>query len=264
MILLFLSLSFIGLSFAQPEVPKRSPKSTCQEAIAKSKENSTTANDLNTYGMRCYKENKLEEARELFRSAVALDENHVLAHYNLACVLARLLDTVGPCEMNDEWVHIFSLLKRSVTLDPKRADRARKDSDFDGLRYMLSLRLSIEGQPTNSADTASLFDGITLWGETPGAATLAEIRFVRTHSKALTGAVEGWMLDGGHHRIKVTGTWRASDTTIIVDWSPTKTGEIDGGYLQSNEGWTETIFLDKMNQYGGRGGWYSTPDWCSA
>ncbi len=214
--------------------------------------------------MRYYKENKLEEARQLFRSAVALDENHVLAHYNLACVLARLLDTLGPCDMNDEWYHVFPLLKRSVILDPKRADRARKDSDLDGLRYMLPLRLSIEGQPTNSLDMASLFDGITLWGETPGVATLAEIRFVRTNPTALTGTVEGWMLDSGHQPINVTGTWRASDTTIIVDWSPTKIGEIGGGYLQSNEGWTETISLDKVDQYGGRGGWYSTPDWCSA
>ena len=100
-------------------------------------------------------------------------------------------------------------------------------------------------------------------GETPGAATLAEIRFVRSNSTALTGTVEGWMLDSGHERIKVTGTWRASDTKIIVDWSPTKTGEI-GEYLQSIKGWTEVISLDKMNLYGAQGGWYSTPDWCSA
>ena len=126
-------------------------------------------------GMRCYKENKLEEAMQLFRRAVTLDNNHVLAHYNLACVLARLVATVGPCEMNDEWFHLFSLLTRSINLDPKRADRARKDSDFDGLRYMLPLRLSIEGQPANSAEMANLFDGITLWGETPGAVTLAEV-----------------------------------------------------------------------------------------
>ena len=97
-------------------------------------------------------------------------------------------------------------------------------------------------------------------GETPGAATLAEIRFVRTYTKSLTGTVEGWILDNGRERIKVTGTWRASDTKIIVDWSPTKMGEI-GGYLLSNKGWTETISLDKMNQHGGRGGWYSIPNW---
>ena len=263
MILFFFSLWFIGLSFAQPDILNNPKKSNCQEAIVLSKESSTTANDLNIYGMRCYKENKLEEASQLFRRAVTLDENHVLAHYNLACVLARLLDTVGPCEMNDEWFHLFSLLKRSIALDQKRADRARKDTDFDGIRYMLPLRLSIEGQPTTSVEMASLFDGVTLWGETPGVATLAEIRFVRSNSTALTGTVEGWMLDGEHKRIKVTGTWRASDTKVIVDWSPMKTGEI-GEYLQSIKGWTEVISLDKMNQYGGQGGWYSTPDWCSA
>ena len=263
MILFFFSLWFIGLSFAQPDIPNNLKKSNCQEAIVLSKENSTTANDLNIYGMRCYKENKLEEASQLFRRAVTLDENHVLAHYNLACVLARLLDTVGPCEMNDEWFHLFSFLQRSITLDQKRSERARKDTDFDGIRYMLPLRLSIEGQPTTSVEMASLFDGVTLWGETPGVATLAEIRFVRSNSTALTGTVEGWMLDGEHKRIKVTGTWRAVETKIIVDWSPTKTGEI-GEYLQSIKGWTEVISLDKMNQYGGQGGWYSTPDWCSA
>ena len=266
MLLIVFSRLFIGLSFAQPEAPKSTLKSTCQEAIAQSKERSTTANDLNAYGMRCYKENKLEEAGELFRSAVTLDENHVLAHYNLACVLARLLDTVGPCEMNHEWYHLFSLLKKSIALDPKRAERARRDTDFDGIRYMLPLRLSIEGQPTNPAEMASLFDGIRLWGETPGAVTLAEVRFVRTNPTALTGTVEGWMLDSAHERFKVTGTWRASDTTIIVDWSPVNAGEFDEwsfSNLRSNKGWTETISLDKMNQHG-RGGWYSIPSWCSA
>lgn len=165
MILFFFSLWCIGLSFAQPDIRNELQKLTCQEAIVQSKETSMTANDLNIYGMRCYKENKLEEARQLFRRAVTIDENHVLAHYNLACVLARLLDAVGPCEMNDEWFHLFSLLKRSITLDQKRADRARIDTDFDSIRYMLPLRLSIEGQPTTSVDMASLFDGATIWGK---------------------------------------------------------------------------------------------------
>jgi tetratricopeptide (TPR) repeat protein len=197
-----LFLLFIRLGFAMPEVPKIPKEATCQQVIEHLKEpqikRSTTASDLNVYGMRCYKENKLEEARELFRFAVTLDDNHVLAHYNLACVLARLVATVGPCEMNSEWSQIFPLLTRSIKLNPKRADRARTDSDFDGIRYMLQLGLSIEGQPTNSAEMASLFDGITLWGESPGAALLAEIRFKRMHVTAMTGIVEGWMLDSGH------------------------------------------------------------------
>ena len=167
---------FASLSYALPNVPK---EASCQQAIEHFKDlgtgkikRVTTASELNSYGMRCYKDSRFKEASQLFRLALTLDEKHVLAHYNLACVLARLLDTVGPCNMDDEWTEIFHLLERAVKLDPKRADRARVDADFDALRYILQFRLSFEGQPTSSAEMASLFDGVTLWGETPGAVLL--------------------------------------------------------------------------------------------
>ena len=76
-----------------------------------------------------------------------------------------------------------------------------------------------------------------------------------------------WMLDGDEKRIKVDGTWRAAETAIVVDWSPTNTGKVvdwSPTNLQSTDGWTEAISLDKMNQHGGRGGWYSIPNWCGA
>ena len=55
------------------------------------------------------------------------------------------------------------------------------------------------------------------------------------------------------------GTWRAEGKTIIVDWAPStsKDGE------NSIPGSTETIRLEEMNHYG-HGGWYTSPDYCSA
>ena len=64
-----------------------SQKSSCEQAINKAQINKeTTANDLNTYGMRCYKEKRFDDAATLFQKAIRLDENHVLANYNYACM----------------------------------------------------------------------------------------------------------------------------------------------------------------------------------
>ena len=59
--------------------------------------------------------------------------------------------------------------------------------------------------------------------------------------------------------IPANGTWRADGTAVIVDWAPRT--PFDGPVIPRS---TETIRVDEMNQYGGRGGWYTAPDWCSA
>ena len=225
----------------------------------------TTANDLNNYGMRCYKEKRFTDAAVLFRWAITIDENHVLANYNLACVIAILLKEQGPCEMDETFESAIPLLQHAVKLDPNRAIRALKDPYLDSLRMLLGFNLAIYGSPKNPSDMARLFDGITLWGDTPGVALLAEISFTRTNEKALTGTVSGWIRENSNFKqVHVEGTWRATDSTIVVDWSDYKIPE-EGDDLHSTKGkgWTETIAIDKLNHYG-HGGWFSMPDWCNA
>lgn len=259
---LFLSLAIGTATAASPESPKPAPESTptaCDAAIVEANDHDLPADKLNALGMRCYKEKRYDHAAELFFEAIKRDENHALANYNFACVLALLLDTLGPCDMNHDWESAFSHLRRSIVHDPKRAERARVDRDFDALRKMLAFRLAVHGTPTTAQQTANLYDGVTLWGETPGVALMAEVRFQRTHSTALTGTVHGWVRDFNLEQIPANGTWRAEGATLIVDWAARTPSE--GPVIPGS---TETIRIDEMNQYGGHGGWYTAPDWCSA
>ena len=256
---IFVSLT-LSLAQAQEDgavTPQPLPVSTpCDEALrAKGK----SADQLNSQGMRCYKEGRFEDAGRLFESAIRLDEGHALAHYNLACVIGLLFATEGPCDMNFDWDQAIQHLRQSIAADPARAERAKVDSDLDSLREMMAFRLAVNGSPETADQTAALYDGVTLWGETPGVHLLALVSFQRTHPTALTGTVSGWKADWNLEEAPVHGTWRADGKTIIVDWAPStsKDGE------NSIPGSTETIRLEEMNHYG-HGGWYTSPDYCSA
>ena len=108
---IFLSTSFAnGIPVKQPT----SPNTSCEQAINKAQINKeSTANDLNTYGMRCYKEKRFDDAATLFQKAIRLDKNHVLANYNYACMLSLLLTTRGPCDMDQSWESAFGYLHQS-------------------------------------------------------------------------------------------------------------------------------------------------------
>ena len=285
---LFLTLAFAQTPPASPEPGAAAPPSplpasaTCEAALGtleglaltREQEKSwdkrqkhfmgqlkamTTADQLNTLGMRCYKEKRFVEAGQLFEWATALAPTHALANYNLACVIGLLLKTQGPCDMDLSWENVFHNLQQAIASDPKRRERARVDTDLDSLREMMAFRLTVEGPPKSAAETAALYDGVTLWGETPGAALLGKVSFQRTHPSALTGTVSGWVADWDFHPMPVKGTWRAEGEVLIVDWAQSRSK--DG--TQTRKGSTERIRLDEMNRYG-HGGWYTTPDWCSA
>ena len=69
-----------------------SASATCKQArkyVKKNKTHGLTASQLNTYGMRCYSEGHFRKAIDLFETARSVDWSHVLARYNLACVLSR-------------------------------------------------------------------------------------------------------------------------------------------------------------------------------
>ena len=265
---LFLTLALAQTPPAAPEPaaaptrPTLSADATCEAAIGALQgqlKAVTTADQLNTFGMRCYKQERFLDAGRLFEKAIALEPTHALANYNLACVIGLLLKTQGPCDMDLNWEAVFQHLKQAVASDPKRRQRARVDTDLDSLREMMAFRLAVEGPPKSAAETAALYDGVTLWGETPGVALLGKVSFQRTHPSALTGTVSGWVADWNFEQMPVKGTWRAEGEVIIVDWAERRSK--DGS--ETRKGFTERIRLDEMNHYG-HGGWYTMPDWCSA
>jgi hypothetical protein len=214
-----------------------------------------TADQLNAYGMRCHKKNRFLESAHFFELAISKDSKHALAHYNLACALTRLREQGAiPCNDPSTMAEDIALhLRTSVTLDKQRAIRARTDRDLDWTRTMLGFRLIYMDAPKSPMELAALFDGVTLWGPTPGIYTMAEARFKRTHTSALTGTVKGWTLDvagGTMDEIPRHGTWRAEPGKIIVDWA-------------GKPGSSETITLDALDTHTDES-WVSMPDECGA
>jgi hypothetical protein len=214
-----------------------------------------TADQLNAYGMRCHKKGRFKESAHFFGLAISVDPKHALAHYNLACALARLREQGAvPCNDPSTMAEDIALhLRTSVTLDKQRAIRARTDRDLDSTRTMLGFRLIYMDAPKSPTELAALFDGVTLWGPTPGIATVAEASFKRTQASGLTGTVKGWTLDvdgGTMDEIPRQGTWRAELGKIIVDWA-------------GKPGSTETITLDALDTHMDES-WVTMPDECGA
>jgi tetratricopeptide (TPR) repeat protein len=214
-----------------------------------------TADQLNAYGMRCHKKGRFKESNHFFGLAISVDPKHALAHYNLACALARLREQGAvPCNDPSTMAEDIALhLRTSVTLDKQRAIRARTDRDLDWARTMLRFRLNYLDAPKSPTELAALFDGVTLWGPTPGIYTMAEASFKRAQASGLTGTVKGWTLDvegGTMDEIPRQGTWRAEPGKIIVDWS-------------GKPGSTETITLDALGSHTA-GSWNTLPDECGA
>jgi len=262
-----------GLSTALPaaagEMAVLTAASTCEEALEhlpvsySSKRDAAaarhrpvlTADQLNAYGMRCHKKGRFVESAHFFEMAISVNPKHVLAHYNLACALSRLREQgASPCGDPDAMTEtIAQHLRTSITLDKQRAIRARTDRDLDWARTMLGFRLIYLDAPKSPADLAALFDGVTLWGPTPGIYTMAEASFKRTHASALSGTVKGWTLEVGDvdwDQVPRQGTWRAEPGKIIVDWA-------------GKPGSTEVITLDELNTYQDDS-WNTVPSECEA
>jgi hypothetical protein len=105
-----------------------------------------TAQDYNVAGMFFYERQRWLEAEAMFSQATEMDNKHVLALYNLACVISIRLSLITPSpyghlswyneimgETIDQWV-AAGYLKYSIRLDHNRGIRARQDKDFENLR----------------------------------------------------------------------------------------------------------------------------------
>jgi hypothetical protein len=239
---------------ALAHLPVSSDSSKREAALAPHRA-ALSADQLNAYGMRCHKKGRFRESAHFFGLAISEDPKHALAHYNLACALARLREQGAiPCRDPSTMAEDIALhLRTSVSLDKQRAIRARTDPDLDWTRTMLGFRLIYMEAPKSPMELAALFDGVTLWGPTPGVYTLAEASFKRTQASGLTGSVKGWTLDvlgGTMDQVARQGTWRAEPGKIIVDWAGKPVT-------------TETITLDALDAHTDES-WISMPDECGA
>lgn len=86
------------------------------------------ARAANTRGMRAYTAHDLPGAAAAFKEAIALDGNHVLAHYNLACVASLQRD--APLALQElEWLAASPLPDA-----PRRLLKGRSDPDLQFVR----------------------------------------------------------------------------------------------------------------------------------
>ena len=125
------------------------------------------AGKLNAAGFKLYQAGKYEEALEKFEAAVAEDERHALAHYNLAATLGVFRKKNQVCEHDAYRSNVLDHLERAVQLDPRRKQRMQEDADFDSVRdtfrYQKLLGLSVK------RDAKRLLEAITWYGPAPGA-----------------------------------------------------------------------------------------------
>jgi hypothetical protein len=106
-----------------------------------------TAQDYNLAGMYFYERKRWPEAEAMFSEASKMDRYHVLAHYNLACVISIRLSLVTPSQYGLEWYNAIigesfnkwvaaGFLKYSIKLDNNRGSKARQDPDFTNLKTL--------------------------------------------------------------------------------------------------------------------------------
>ncbi|MDC7221802.1 MAG: hypothetical protein PQJ59_17855 [Spirochaetales bacterium] len=96
-----------------------------------------TAQEYNLAGMYFYEQQRWYEAEIMFLGATEIDSRHVLAHYNLACVLSLQFnngEAKHPDRLGDNESAPFYYLYRAVLLDSARMERARGDSDLHNIR----------------------------------------------------------------------------------------------------------------------------------
>lgn len=98
-----------------------------------------SAQDYNAAGMYFYERNLFYEAELMFYRAIEIDDGHVLAHYNMACVLSIGFNGFYYGSKHHPIVQFtqtkpFYYLYRAVVLDPGRMGRAREDADFNNIR----------------------------------------------------------------------------------------------------------------------------------
>lgn len=82
----------------------------------------------NGMGLTYYRQNQLDKALNVFYRASRVDPEDAIARYNIACILSR---------QNRQQEAIVAL-REAISLDPRLIDNARKDRDFDNIKFTRS------------------------------------------------------------------------------------------------------------------------------
>jgi hypothetical protein len=134
----------------------------------------STPSELNTVGYRCYKAGMLPQARHLFLLALRVDQNHALAHYNLACTLMLLRQAGAACEHDATLAMVMHHLESAVAIDPKRKERMKEDADLEGLRDNLRYRMLAGVHMGDHLSVQTALKGVTVHG--PGVGAFGTLR----------------------------------------------------------------------------------------
>lgn len=190
------------------------------------------ARALNVAGYRLHQAKKYPEAVAQFERSIEADPSFALAHYNLACALARLRAAGQICEHDAYRSTILEHLQEAVRLDPRRRARLRKDPDLAPVRDTFGYQRLVGRDPKDPAGFRRILEQVTWYGPAPGAyGPMSGMRFLGR------GRGTGWTLvtdDEGEirrqetrFRYEVRGL-RVRITTKGADGEPTVVeGSID-------------------------------------
>lgn len=126
------------------------------------------AKAANTQGFAAYKAKDWAQAIALFRQAIAADDSHALAHYNLAATLALMRQQGKTCEFDAYRAVILDELTRAIALDGRRQARAKADGDFKSVHDTVRWQTAVLGRVV-AKDAARIVPAVTWYAPAQGA-----------------------------------------------------------------------------------------------
>lgn len=221
---------------------------------------SSNAGELNSLGYDCYRAGRLVDARHLFLLALRSDNNHALAHYNLACTLMRLRAEGGACEHEAGLGVVMHHLERAVAIDARRRTRMKEDPDLDGLRDNLRYRMLLGVRMGDPTSMRKALAGTTVYG--PGMGAFGSLRTLTFEGTGDGGARSRVRIrsrtvgaDGLTEPTERLGYWDAQHGRLTIKLPKDVEG---GGTL------TLTPQGDLLDASGTTTVWYTAPSECDA
>lgn len=197
----------------------------------------------NRQGYQAYLRKDYETARKKFELAIQLNDEHALAHYNLACVLA-LLRADGVCAHDAYKGEIVRLLQISVELDEARRERLRTDKDLAAVHDTFGFQVLAGLSPKRAADLPKLLERVSWYGPAPGAyGPMSGIDFERD------GKLTVWFLDisgDAPRKRKTSGTWHTEGARVRVELAEPANGATQFSGTLDGEG---TLDLGKLGTF---------------
>jgi hypothetical protein len=141
-------------------------------------EENTDGITLNTLGLEAYKQNDLLLAAKIWRCSIYKNDNYHWSHYNYACALALiaeslginpadyehsyyLVPTPGNCDILYAYTEkIFYHLKKSISLNSDIFHKMQEDSDLSLIRDMDEYKFMLF-YPEN--DTIDILNSVETW-----------------------------------------------------------------------------------------------------